>query len=335
MRIKQEDIQIINATEDHIDDWTLVFLKGMNSHRWMSRYLKEQNITKIDVSLSIKEDIEKKSQGEQFLIAYVNNNPVGIIRLEEYWLSDAVKVLSHFPLVLPKYQRKGIGAALVKEGITIARKNNYNEVWSECWSKDNREIQLYQRFFEKIGFKLKSNRFEMQCLLEDFILENNYELPILDITNVDELTDEFVSTLSKSYADSNDNLHLIENLGDKKTCREFLVKTKDAFEKMGFRIEFQTVESQGTICAALMTALSKQKAMVLEIGIIPEFRQRRIARKLLTDFLTKMKNKNIQEIILGVDAENIPAISLYEKLNFRKIWLGAMFLLENEKRLND
>jgi ribosomal protein S18 acetylase RimI-like enzyme len=301
----------------------------MNSFRWMSKYLKSQNITDIDVSLSFTEDLEKRSIGEEFLIAYVYDNPAGIIRFEEYWISKALKILSHFPLVVPKYHRKGIGTALVKEVIALAKKEGYKNIWAECWSKEKREIALYKKFYEKNDFEFKSNRLEMSCNLEDWKLSSNDEMIELEIESHYELNNNFITALSNSYAKSEDRLHIIEKLGNKKICRDFLEKTKLIFEKTGFKIKFLTAKYKGEICAALMIASSSIKGIVLEIGVIPKFRKKGIAKQMITNFLNQMKRIKAKEVILGVDLDNKPAINLYEKLGFKKTWFGIMLLLES------
>ena len=52
------------------------------------------------------------------------------------------------------------------------------------------------------------------------------------------------------------------------------------------------------------------------VGVLPEFRRRGIARKLLTRTLDDLKARSAQRIVLGVIEKNVPAYSLYTSLGF-------------------
>jgi len=333
LKIDIEDIIISEAKEGHVEDWTYVFLKGLSSYRWMSRFIKDQNISEVDIEISYIDDVKHKNPNDLFLIAHYNKIPVGIIRLEEYWLPKTMKILSHFPLVILRYQRSGIGSLLVKEAIIRAQKIGFTNIWSECWSKDKREISVYQSFFEKIGFKNESNRLEMNCNLDRFKSKNFPDKQELTKIISSNLSDEFVETMSKSYTVSNDKLHIIENLGDPIVCRGFLMKTHSIFERIGLDVKFILSKYKEQNCAAMMIASSKYKGMVLEIGVRPEFRKLKIGQTLIVDFLNELKDKKCKEVILGVDEENMPAVNLYLKLGFQQTWFGSMFLLHDYEKL--
>ena len=52
------------------------------------------------------------------------------------------------------------------------------------------------------------------------------------------------------------------------------------------------------------------------VGVLPEFRRRGIARKLLSKTLDDLKQRGAQRIILGVIEKNVPAYTLYTSLGF-------------------
>lgn len=333
MKINPDDIFIKNATTTQAADWARIFIRGMNNCRWMTRYIKEQNISELDVSISITQDINKKSDAELFLIAYISDKPIGIIRFDEYWVPRAVKILSHFPLILPKFQRKGIGRLLVKEGIQRAYAKGFLDCWTECWSMDKREIRLYQAFYEKIGFLKKSDRLEMNCSLEHFNVENEIVLKGLRTDSSQEVSPELVKAISTSYGSSLDKLHTIEHLDNPEITKYFLEKTKETVENIGFSVQCIVAKYEKKLCAALMTATSKNRGMILEIGVIPKYRKLRIAQSLITDYMIHVKKQGVKEITLGVDSENLPAINLYEKLGFEKTWFGVLMILEDKEKL--
>lgn len=334
MKFNLEEIEISEVNSKITSDWTRVFLKGMTSFRWMNRYIKSQDISELDVEISIEQDLMNKSRNEQFLIAYYENLPIGIIRAAEYWLTNSFIIPSHFPLVIPRFQRKGIGKLLVNKVIQNALLKGYKEIWAETWSKDKREILVFQSFYEKIGFRTKSNRSEMICNLENYEIENNRYKLSLEIITDDKINDSIIEAISKSYAKSKDKLHKIERLGDFNICKDFLKKLKTTFEQLGFELKYITAKSSGNLCAGMITATSKIKGMVLEVGVLPKFRKKGIGLKLVTDYMNNLKKEELNEVILAVDKENLPAIELYQKLGFKHNWHGIIFLLENKHKLD-
>jgi ribosomal protein S18 acetylase RimI-like enzyme len=334
LKVDPDKVIIREINTESTSDWTRVFLKGMSSFRWMSRYIKSQDISELDVKISIDQDLSNRTKNEQFKIAYYENMPIGIIRAAEYWGSNSFIIPSHFPLVIPRFQRKGVGKILVRKIIEEAFNKDYKEIWAETWSKDKRELSTYQSFFEKIGFRIKSNRSEMSCSLEKYDFKNNQKISSLETIIDEKITDSIVKAISKSYSKSKDKLHRIEQLGKFNECKIFLNKIKTIFEQLGYKIECYTAEISNELCAGLITATSRNKGMVLEIGVLPKFRKQGIGKELVLDYMKHLKEDGINEVTLAVDKDNIPAIKLYQKLGFKHNWHGMIFLLENEQKLN-
>lgn len=333
MTNRKKKFKIVPLTSKLAEDWAEVFLEGMKNCQWTMKYLLKQKITKYDVTLSIIEDINSRSAQEQFLIAYYQGIPAGIIRLDSYYIPNSNKILSHFPLIKNRFQRKGIGKTLVKEGIKNTQGIEEKSIWHESWSLNQKEIDEYEAFYEKIGFKTKSNRMEMACNLESVPkkqLKKQFRIKE-EISNI--ISDEFITLISESYKKSKDRLHQIENLGNYEIAKGFLQKTETSFDTTGFNVEYRTAYLSDQQCGGLMTATEKEKGMILEIGVLPEFRAQNIATALITNYLKEMKGKEVKEISLGVDKENIPAIKLYEKFNFKPTWQGKIMKLENWEKL--
>jgi len=327
------NVQIFSATEDHADDWTEIFLKGMKSCRWMKKYLNRLNITEYDVKMSFLEDLKTKTLDEQLLIAYVDGFPAGIIRFDSYFISGANKIISHFPLLHPRYQRKGIGKELVKKGIIIAYENGIKEIWAESWALNKKEINSYRSFFEKIGFESKSYRLEMNCSTSLFSAEKNEVRNDIEIFPSNEISTEMINIISQAYSNSKDLLHEIENLGDPAVTESFLNRTKEIFESLGFEVNCLIAKYKDNLCAGLLTATTKNKGMILEIGVLPEYRGKRIAWHMINQYISKTKKQRISEVVLGVDENNAPAIKLYEKLGFQRTWFGHLMLLVDKTKL--
>lgn len=333
MTDKIPNLRIITVTEEHADDWTEIFLLGIKSCRWMRKYFARQNISEYDVKLSLLQDLKTKSEDEILLIAYDGEYPIGIIRFDSYYIPGASKIISHFPLIHPRYQKKGVGRALVKKGSILAMDKGNKDIWSECWALNKREISNYQQFYEKIGFESKSFRLEMSCNVYSFDEKKCETREDIEILISNEITDDFVELISKSYSDSSDILHTIEDLGNTKIANAFLNRTKKTFEALGFRVDCVIAKYRGNLSAGLLTATAKNKGMILEIGVLPNYRGKRIAWHLISKYIVKMKKQKIGEVVLGVDENNFPAVNLYRKLGFNQSWFGHLLLLVDKAKL--
>lgn len=335
MTQEKSDITIYTATEEHAYLWADIFLDSLPKCKWMSNYLKSRKIARFDVAISFLEDITnpKKKSGEQLFIANYHGEPVGIIRIYDYWTPGAIKILSHFPLVLPKYQRKGIGKALVKHCIDWAYKNKYKEIWVESWSKDKTEIATYENFFEKLGFVNKSDRLEMKCQLSKLQLTETSLEDEFILEKVQGISDEIIEVISKSYAVSKDKLHKIENLGNPKIAKKFLRRVQTSFSEAKYTVESTVIKKNNELYAGMVSGIQDKKGMIMEVGVNPEFRGQKIGQRFIANYLQQMKAQGIEEIVLGVDKDNIPAVKLYQKLDFKKSWYGSILLFENKDKL--
>jgi ribosomal-protein-alanine N-acetyltransferase len=60
------------------------------------------------------------------------------------------------------------------------------------------------------------------------------------------------------------------------------------------------------------------EGLIAEVGIIPQFRRRGIGTFLTFKALERLRERGFKQAFLGVDMQNVAAISLYEKLGFEK-----------------
>ncbi|MHA1125018.1 MAG: GNAT family N-acetyltransferase [Candidatus Heimdallarchaeota archaeon] len=331
---KATDFTITSPSEEDAYQWADIFLEAMQNCKWMSGHLKSRNITRFDVALSFLEDLtSKQKSGEQFFIATYRDEPAGIIRIYDYWTPGAIKILSHFPLVIPKFQQKGIGKALVKRCIDWAYKNKYKEIWAEIWSKDQKEIAAYEDFFEKLGFVGKSDRLELNCQLAKLKINTISLEDDLILEKTQGISEEIIEVISKAYAVSNDKLHKIEKLGDPEIARKFLTKVQTSFAEAAYTVESSVIRKNGILCAGMVSGVLGKRGMIMEVGVNPDFRGQKIGQRFISNYLSQMKSEGIEEVALGVDKDNTPAVKLYQKLGFKKSWLGSIMLFENKDKL--
>ncbi|RLG09374.1 MAG: ribosomal-protein-alanine N-acetyltransferase [Thaumarchaeota archaeon] len=75
----------------------------------------------------------------------------------------------------------------------------------------------------------------------------------------------------------------------------------------------------------------KRAGHVISIAVLPEYRNRGIARSLLNRAINVLKDEyKCEEVFLEVRVSNNPAISLYEKLGFLKVNISRRYYLDGE-----
>lgn len=91
-----------------------------------------------------------------FLIAYLENEPVGYVRLcesnkpPELGNTDAIEIVRIYSE--QKTIGKGIGRALMLKCIEIAKEKNKKVIWLGVWENNENALSFYKKFgFEQFG----------------------------------------------------------------------------------------------------------------------------------------------------------------------------------------
>jgi len=75
----------------------------------------------------------------------------------------------------------------------------------------------------------------------------------------------------------------------------------------------------------LALSLQGSKGVISVVGVLPEYRGRGIGREIMFFALSKLRDFGVKVVELGVDAQNIPAVKLYEKLGFKVVARYAVY----------
>ena len=78
-------------------------------------------------------------------------------------------------------------------------------------------------------------------------------------------------------------------------------------------------EIDGKLVCFISASISIDQSDILQVCVSEEFRRKGLGRELLAVFENIMKEKGVKELFLEVNENNIPAISLYNKMNFSAI----------------
>lgn len=69
---------------------------------------------------------------------------------------------------------------------------------------------------------------------------------------------------------------------------------------------------------------------IINFAITKEYRNKGIGSKLLNETIISFRNNNINEISLDVRASNVAAIALYNKFNFKKVFVRKEYYKDKE-----
>ena len=106
------------------------------------------------------------------------------------------------------------------------------------------------------------------------------------------------------------DIYFIPKLSEKVNIEDYSLKI---FNKA---INIEAWESNDLVGLIAMY-VSNEKAFITNVSVKKEYAKRGIASNLLGNCIEYIKDKNIAEIELEVNAENKPALSLYTKFGFK------------------
>ena len=110
---------------------------------------------------------EVTAPGNIFLLAYVENEVKGYMRMRESKKPDELENVNAIEIAriyaCTKDIGKGVGSALMKKGIEVAKENGKQIIWLAVWPNNQRAIEFYIKWgFEKFAE-------------QDFILGNDVQ----------------------------------------------------------------------------------------------------------------------------------------------------------------
>ena len=114
------------------------------------------------------------------------------------------------------------------------------------------------------------------------------------------------------------------------------VEIKEYSRKLCENANFVTAKSEGNLAGIVAIYCNDYKsftAYISSICVLPAYRGNKLGKDLLSGAIEVAKKTNMVKIRLEVGKKNFPAISLYERFNFKQVEERAdVFLMELELR---
>lgn len=218
------------------------------------------------------------------------------------------------PSVLPEFRRQGIGTALVNKVLDYLRSKGMERARTGCGDWNKRA----QAFLGKLGFKPIRGFSLMRRPLRGLPsgIGENPDVSIAEHGT----TDEDVALITRLA-----NAAFKEHFGHRDgTVEEIAFWMRNA-EKMGYVIRLTLARLDGEPVGFLVHGIDPRENKELgtrrgglwSVGVLKEFRNRGIAKRLMLDGMEWLVGQGMDEAELGVDDENVTqARTLYERLGF-------------------
>ena len=253
----------------------------------------------------------------RLIFALLDNKPVGFIEIR--MLDTQMGEILHYnPCVLPEYWQKDVASALVETAVEDLRKNGAGKVKFSIVGRAE-DVAPYLNLYQANGFTIQRRAVTMTRKL-DTVPDYKTRLPLKLSTLKQLSTDVFVDLFAQCFKDSKDR--------DASQIASNKEKTKQFIQQLHQR-EGQDHDPDGWIAASLKDKFlgfviairekERDSGLIAEVGVDPQHRRKGIGAFLTTKGLQRLKERGFSQAFLGVDLENIEAISLYEKLGFQKL----------------
>lgn len=113
-----------------------------------------------------------RKEDNVYLLAYLNNEPVGFAKVKKHSLNDQIESVSQMELqkiyVLSESQCFGVGTALLIEIKNLAREINPDYIWLDTHISNEKAMRFYERNgFNKMGkfsFTIGTQTFEYHLM---------------------------------------------------------------------------------------------------------------------------------------------------------------------------
>lgn len=92
----------------------------------------------------------------------------------------------------------------------------------------------------------------------------------------------------------------------------------------------ETASRDGKTVGYALGRVVADEAELLKICVLGDYRRQGIAEKLLSELLTKMRERGAAACYLEVRSRNLPAISLYKRLEFAEIGLRKNYYRDDD-----
>jgi GNAT superfamily N-acetyltransferase len=218
--------------------------------------------------------------------------------------------------VLPAYQRKGIGSALLEAGLGYLKRVGMKEATAWSWN-----IPAFLDFYEKYSFQPVRRhlaiRWDLTKPLPKLTINKEVDVKEATITDIEVLAE----LASKAYLPYWDWWYQ-DYGGPEKVRAHWRERVKNELGKgYAYFIAYAEKKPIGFSAAQIDKELIEEKGVKMGtlwagVAVLPEHRRKHIGSRLLREALTFLKKNNMEKAMVGTFSyldSYTPAVNLYLK----------------------
>ncbi|MFX0063919.1 MAG: GNAT family N-acetyltransferase [Candidatus Hermodarchaeota archaeon] len=284
--------------------------------------LKEGDIALIGIELTVKGI-------KEFLQKYqASSSPFGVITVRSNgtligWLMisldpDMPSLSPYHPVISPNNITKDLATQLIKQALDYARKEGLKKVQAFLEIAEHLEQlnNIYRSWYEAENLTLRGESYSMLLSLSEYqpesikLPENFLAKPILDVDK-DELYQCYVETFKTSL----DRWNL--DLTDEERQKQFNNSVQPSSSSLNKDASLGLLHNKKIVGFSIVENVSPEVGYLLDFGIHPDFRGRKIGKSLLRLTINNLAKQGLKTVTLHSDSQNDPAVILYRDVGFK------------------
>ncbi|NHJ04324.1 MAG: GNAT family N-acetyltransferase [Candidatus Heimdallarchaeota archaeon] len=278
-----------------------------------------RNLSFEDIEKGLQENISKYKT-EVVIVAKKNDVLLGCLALYIFNELKIAQVWNWHPLVLPQKNQNSIVNELIKQSIKYSKKKEQKQLsidFVNINSLANNSFKKYEKWYAKNGINFFSEEFFYQFELselsnEEIVLPTKFKIkPLLSFD-----WETIYQCWQKIFSASTDRFFHSLTLNSKEDY--FDESWKNATELIPEGSIALVKEEKLIGFSRMLSIYNPGDGCLAPIGILPEYRGKGLAKKLLLISMKNLLTIGYKTISLFVDSENKDAISLYDSLGFSK-----------------
>lgn len=275
------------------------------------------NLTEEIMLENIAENIREHCH-DSLIIAKSNNTIIGWLAFYSFSDMQLAQIMNWHPVVFSMENENEIANGLIQKAFLYLKKLSLNKVCIDFVPINERTKIIYNKYLEwysRVGVtQVQEESYYKKNITEDsYEIEfpENYTVGLISETDLDDI----FNCWFEIFTSSNDSFFHSINPEERKDFFYNSWSKKEPIIKEASLVLFHKEKLIG-----LSRLLPKYKATdgyLAPIGIIPEYRRKGLAEKLLKSSIQKLKMLNYETMSFYVSSNNHSAISFYEKLGFQ------------------
>lgn len=219
--------------------------------------------------------------------------------------------LGGHPWVRSNYDREGIIAVLLKESITWAEQNGFEQILLGFPKDQKTEVKKHYKLYESNGFKF---RYETIGYFINLSEQQLQEIPIsaeVEMKQLNEVDREQLFSCLYETLKERKTFFFYDH--SKEECREYFFNNFCKMDSMLEETSIALLKEQKVIGFSYVLPFGEDFLFLDWLGIHPTYRRQGLGTFLLRYIMNNAQERGIKSMGLSCELDNIAAINMYEK----------------------